>query len=87
MVNGKTEKSWKVVIPIQTIGFYNSTEHKSVSKSVVVIPIQTIGFYNVDGLGRLVSLKVVIPIQTIGFYNFWDQLAKVMRRLSYLSKR
>ena len=36
-----------VVIPTQTIGFYNMKEKNSeVATKAVVIPTQTIGFYN-----------------------------------------
>ena len=35
-----------VVIPIQTIGFYNPMYRGIIRKINVVIPIQTIGFYN-----------------------------------------
>ena len=38
----------KVVIPIQTIGFYNFGAKAINKKREVVIPIQTIGFYNMS---------------------------------------
>ena len=36
----------QVVIPIQTISFYNSYKKDLKSSTKVVIPIQTISFYN-----------------------------------------
>ena len=39
-------ENFKVVIPIQTISFYNLKWEKRLPKDNVVIPIQTISFYN-----------------------------------------
>ena len=66
---------YKVVIPIQTISFYNNIrEIRKVNTFKVVIPIQTISFYNRNN-GDMDSLvHVVIPIQTISFYNTWYAL-------------
>ena len=48
-----------VVIPIQTIGFYNMVLRAMATKFLVVIPIQTIGFYNASSLpASLVLLKL-----------------------------
>ena len=58
-----------VVIPIQTISFYNGCSSSRGARQVVVIPIQTISFYNCDLYDIPEDLEVVIPIQTIGFYN------------------
>ena len=43
----------KVVIPIQTTGFYNPAERPTVHIVKVVIPIQTTGFYNVQTTNKV----------------------------------
>ena len=49
----------KVVIPIQTISFYNSKTFKRMKLSDVVIPIQTISFYNSKTAEALKSQKML----------------------------
>ena len=61
----------EVVIPIQTIGFYNYFPVALSPLQKVVIPIQTIGFYNPDLALIFCLVEVVIPIQTISFYNLF----------------
>ena len=39
-----------VVIPTQTVGFYNKQYLTELAKQGVVIPTQTVGFYNIDKL-------------------------------------
>jgi hypothetical protein len=46
-----------VVIPIQTISFYNLPKRLSSKELIVVIPIQTTGFYNVVLLSPPTSRK------------------------------
>ena len=70
--DNKNKDIEEVVIPIQTIGFYNSAPPLVTLSVKVVIPIQTIGFYNSKGWRVTVEDFVVIPIQTIGFYNAQD---------------
>ena len=58
-----------VVIPIQTISFYNLMSRVDLFTLKVVIPIQTISFYNSPPPRKTSMPTVVIPIQTISFYN------------------
>ncbi len=78
---------YRVVIPIQTISFYNEAPFTKVTYDSVVIPIQTISFYNLTMAWKRVEIKVVIPIQTISFYNCATFVATETVMLSYLSKR
>ena len=41
-----SHRLYLVVIPIQTISFYNALEKVGIEYEAVVIPIQTISFYN-----------------------------------------
>ena len=47
-----------VVMPVQTIGFYNRLHDGEPIHVKVVIPIQTIGFYNLNSFGFGYSKKL-----------------------------
>ena len=77
-----------VVIPIQTISFYNLHKPRVVEALEVVIPIQTISFYNTENIGKEKFTKSCHTYPNDKLLQLASQRTYYYNNvLSYLSKR